>query len=87
MSKERYCHGNRRPAILIVRPGVHVIENTIVPQARHDDFVVPATKLLIWTMDASKELWRKPMAVDKSTRHWEGLYNLVAVTLLESERN
>jgi len=34
------------------------------------------------TMEASKELGRNPMAVGKSTRHWNGLYNQVATTYL-----
>jgi len=32
------------------------------------------------TMEASKELGRNPMAVGKSSRHWNGLYNQVATT-------
>jgi hypothetical protein len=39
-------------------------------------------KLVALTIDASRELGRNPMAVGKSTRHWEGLYNYVAATFL-----
>jgi len=34
------------------------------------------------TLQASDELGRNPMAVGKSSRHWEGLYNYVAATYL-----
>jgi hypothetical protein len=39
-------------------------------------------KLVELTIDASSELGRNPMAVGKSSRHWEGLYNYVAATYL-----
>jgi hypothetical protein len=39
-------------------------------------------KLVELTTDASDELGRNPMAVGKSSRHWEGLYNYVAATYL-----
>lgn len=37
-------------------------------------------ELIGLTMEASKELGRNPMAVGKSVRHWNGLYNQVATT-------
>jgi hypothetical protein len=43
---------------------------------------VVGTKLVELTIDASSELGRNPMAVGKSSRHWEGLYNYVAATYL-----
>jgi hypothetical protein len=39
-----------------------------------------AKQLIELTMEASKELGRNPMAVGKSVRHWNGLYNQVATT-------
>ena len=39
-------------------------------------------KLVELSMAASDELGRNPMAVGKSSRHWEGLYNYVAATYL-----
>ncbi|HEV2116611.1 MAG TPA: hypothetical protein VGR48_11330, partial [Terriglobales bacterium] len=39
-------------------------------------------KLVELTLEASGELGRNPMAVGKSSRHWEGLYNYVAATYL-----
>jgi hypothetical protein len=39
-------------------------------------------KLVELTIEASSELGRNPMAVGKSSRHWEGLYNYVAATYL-----
>lgn len=43
---------------------------------------VVGKKLVELTIDASSELGRNPMAVGKSSRHWEGLYNYVAATYL-----
>lgn len=42
--------------------------------------------LINLTMEASKELGRNPMAVGKSVRHWNGLYNQVAATYLSSHQ-
>lgn len=46
---------------------------------------VLADKLVGLTLDASSELGRNPMAVGKSSRHWEGLYNYVAATFLSKK--
>ncbi|MDP9267041.1 MAG: AIPR family protein [Acidobacteriota bacterium] len=43
-------------------------------------------KLVELTLDASSELGRNPMAVGKSSRHWEGLYNYVAATFLTPKK-
>lgn len=43
---------------------------------------VVGKKLVELTIEASSELGRNPMAVGKSSRHWEGLYNCVAATYL-----
>ncbi len=43
-------------------------------------------KLVTLTFDASTELGRNPMAVGKSSRHWEGLYNYVAATFLQQKK-
>jgi hypothetical protein len=43
---------------------------------------VVGKKLVELTIEASSELGRNPMAVGKSSRHWEGLYNYVAATYL-----
>lgn len=45
-----------------------------------------AKGLVTLTMEASKELGRNPAAVGKSLRHWNGLYNQVAATYLESQK-
>lgn len=42
-------------------------------------------KLVDLTMEASKELGRNPMAVGKSPRHWEGLYNAVAASYFQAK--
>ena len=47
---------------------------------------VAGRKLVSLTIDASKELGRNPMAVGKSSRHWEGLYNYVAATFLGQKK-
>src|SRR5581483_1934334 len=39
-----------------------------------------ASKLVELTMEASGDFGRNAMAVGKSPRHWEGLYNYVAAT-------
>jgi hypothetical protein len=46
---------------------------------------VVGKKLVELTLEASSELGRNPMAVGKSSRHWEGLYNYVAATYLTQE--
>jgi hypothetical protein len=50
------------------------------PIKLYDKFV--GQKLVELTFEASSELGRNPMAVGKSSRHWEGLYNYVAATYL-----
>lgn len=44
-----------------------------------------AVPLIGLTMEASKELGRNPMAVGKSVRHWNGLFNQVATTFFTVE--
>jgi len=43
-------------------------------------------ELIDLTMEASKELGRNPMAVGKSARHWNGLYNQVAATYFSGQQ-
>jgi hypothetical protein len=50
------------------------------PVKLYDKYI--GEKLVELTIDASSELGRNPMAVGKSSRHWEGLYNYVAATYL-----
>ena len=42
--------------------------------------------LIDLAMEASKELGRNPMAVGKSARHWNGLYNQVATTYFSGQQ-
>jgi hypothetical protein len=61
-------------------PTTHNYEWKTDPLKFYDKTV--GNKLVELTMDASSELGRNPMAVGKSSRHWEGLYNYVAATYL-----
>jgi hypothetical protein len=51
------------------------------PLKFYDKYV--AKQLVDLTMEASRELGRNPMAVGKSPRHWNGLYNQVATTFYQ----
>lgn len=56
-----------------------------VPDIKFYDKYV-AEDLVELSLEASKELGRNPMAVGKSVRHWNGLYNQVAATYLKVKK-